>query len=155
MKRALTGLAAVLLAQGLMVALWYAVEGAGAPEAPAPELELRRADGSPLRLSETRGRPMLVHFWATWCPPCREEMPALLAYAARTGTGMLAVSLDPEWAPVRGFFGSDPPASVVLAGAAEVEAAFAVRTLPVTLVLEADGRLRERVDGARDWARLR
>src|SRR5262245_26405895 len=49
---------------------------------PAPDLALLGADGSQRRLSDYRGRPVLLHFWATWCPPCKAELPALLALGA-------------------------------------------------------------------------
>lgn len=170
MKRTLTTIAALLAAQALMLGAWYAVERSRDPDAapvspppvasqrttrmdhPSPNLDLRRRDGSTLRLSEVRGRPLVLHFWATWCPPCRDELPALLAYAAEGDMRVLAVSLDPDWGAVRRFLGSDPPPAVVLAEGDEVEAAFDVRSLPVTFVVDPAGRLRLRLDGPRDWA---
>ena len=133
MKRTLATVAALVVAQALMLGVWYTVERTrdlGAePEAqqevarqrtvpmdrPAPDLTLRRRDGSLLRLSETQGRPLLLHFWATWCPPCRDELPALLAYAADAELSVLAVSLDQNWSAIRRFLGSDPPPAVLLA----------------------------------------
>lgn len=166
MKRTLATIAALVAAQTLILGIWYAVERSRDPDAeqgspppvasqqttpmdrPSPDLELRRRDGSRLRLTETRGRPLVLHFWATWCPPCREELPALLAYAAEGDMPVLAVSLDPDWGAVRRFLGSDPPPSVVLAEGDDVEEALGVRSLPVTFVVDPAGRLRLRLDGA-------
>ena len=45
---------------------------------PAPEIDLLTLEGEPLTLSSLRGRPVLINFWATWCPPCREEFPMMV-----------------------------------------------------------------------------
>jgi thiol-disulfide isomerase/thioredoxin len=169
MKRAVATVLALGAAQALMLGIWYAVERQRADpadevpppvaahrtqpmDAPAPELAVQRADGSALPLSETGGRPLVLHFWATWCPPCRDELPALLAFAAASEVQVLAVSLDPEWGAVRRFLGPDIPPSVVLASGEAVARAFDVRTLPATFVVDAKRRLRLRLDGPRDWA---
>ncbi len=55
----------------------------------APEIDLLTIDGVPVKLSELRGRPVLVNFWATWCPPCREEFPLMAdAYAEHQADGL-------------------------------------------------------------------
>lgn len=170
MKRVFATIAALVAAQAALLGLWYSVERSRNPVAeqestpsvatrrttpmdrPLPDLELRRRDGSALRLSETRGRPLVLHFWATWCPPCRDELPTLLAYAEREEVTVLAVSLDPSWPALRRFIGEDPPPWVVLADGSDVESAFDVRSLPVTFLVSSDGRLRLRLDGPRDWS---
>ena len=93
-------LALLFAGLGLMVlaavgfALWPG-ERAAAPQArsvipqkvdfPAPELHLTTLDGAPVSLSALRGSVVLLNNWATWCPPCREEMPALAAYQQKHG----------------------------------------------------------------------
>ena len=55
----------------------------------APEIDLLTIDGEPVKLSALRGRPVLVNFWATWCPPCREEFPLMVdAYAEHADDGL-------------------------------------------------------------------
>jgi thiol-disulfide isomerase/thioredoxin len=72
----------------------------------APDFVLRTLDGGTVRLSDLRGSVVLLNFWATWCPPCREEVPELVrAYAAEQGRGFTVVAVDlqePE-GPVREF----------------------------------------------------
>jgi thiol-disulfide isomerase/thioredoxin len=74
-------------------------QGAG-PGAGAPEINYKTLDGKRVRLSDFRGRPVVVTFWATWCPPCQEEFPALIAAQKRyggEGLEVLAVNqLDQE-----------------------------------------------------------
>ena len=65
--------------------------------APAPDFELAGLDGKTLRLAELRGRVVFLNFWATWCPPCREEMPAMQALAGeleKQGLVVLAVNYE-------------------------------------------------------------
>lgn len=70
----------VVLAAGY----WYSQRAPASPVVgrPAPAFELRTLDGQAASLAGYRGRPVVVNFWATWCEPCKEEMPALQAQAA-------------------------------------------------------------------------
>jgi thiol-disulfide isomerase/thioredoxin len=125
------------------------------PERPSPELTLRRIDGSSSKLSAWRGKPLLLHFWATWCPPCREELPGILQLgrelAVEGRLQLVAVSMDADWAVVRDYFAGEVPPEVVLVEAASAARMYDLSTLPDTYLLSAEGTTRLRFGGARDW----
>lgn len=125
--------------------------GAERVQGAAPDLVYHRPSGVEERLSGLRGRPVLVHFWATWCPACRDELPGLLAFADSGEIAILAVSMDAGWEPVRGFFGGDVPRAVVLAAPGTEPERFGVTGLPESYLVDASGQLRLRFSGPRAW----
>lgn len=128
-------------------------ESARAPEtafnsgAPAPPFTLVALDGARVSLAGQRGRPVLLNFWATWCVPCRRELP-LLADVARTHPGLrlLAVDEGEERTDVRGFLagvvGDTPPLLVLLDGDTAVGDRYSVVGLPATVAVDAAGAVR-------------
>ncbi len=170
MKRFVSIALVVIAIQAALVGAYWLVElrreserradgglGAAPPkpvDGPMPALALRVHDGTRRELRTVR-RTTIVHFWATWCLPCREELPGILALPKKLPVDVLAVALDDDWREVECFFGGPPPATVFLTDDADkAEATFDVRTLPVTYVVEPERRLRFRFDGARDWGAL-
>ena len=123
---------------------------------PAPELTLSGKDGARRRLSDYRGRPVLLHFWATWCPPCKAELPALLALGRELdregGARVLALATDADWDDVSRFFGGHVPPEVVRDESGAAAKAFEVSVLPDTYLIGAGGALLQRYAGARDWS---
>ncbi len=113
---------------------------------PAPEFELPDAKGKKRKLADFRGKVVLLNFWATWCPPCRAEMPELnrlhSEYASR-GFTVLGVAMDERgWRDVTPFLRSHRIDYPVLLGNAEVANAYGgLRTIPHTLFLDREGRV--------------
>jgi peroxiredoxin len=120
---------------------------------PAPDFALRLVDSDEVvRLSDFRGQTVLLNFWATWCPPCRAEMPEFQAvYEGRLPDGdfvVLAVDLEETDAQVQRFLdelGLTFPVAMDHAG--EVARHYGVRGLPATFFIDRDGIVRERVLG--------
>ena len=126
---------------------------------PAPDFEWATPDGRTQRLTELRGGPVVVNFWATWCVPCREEMPALERVAkADTAARFLAVDLDEDGERIRGFF--DRLALDRLMPLLDVNAQaarrFGVASLPSTFFVDAGGVVRDvEIGGPMSDARIR
>jgi thiol-disulfide isomerase/thioredoxin len=104
---------------------------------------------TPVELASVRG-DALLHFWATDCPPCREELPALLEVARRHHVRVIAVSTDRDAALVDRFFEGRVPPEVTREEDRTLERTLGVRTLPDTYVVD-DGRAIRRIAGAIDW----
>lgn len=120
----------------------------------APALAGMRVDRSRVAITWPSARMQLVHFWATWCEPCRDELPGLLAFARdmRTrGVDVVAIAVDDNWKDIRTFFAGTVPPEVVVLDDATAHKRFGVSTLPDTYLIDRAGRLVERYLGARDW----
>lgn len=125
--------------------------------APAPEVSFL-ADGELSRtLADYRGRGVVLNFWATWCPPCVKEMPALDALhadVADAGIDVLALSSDFGGADsVRQFYevNSIRNLAVLTEARQAVSMAFEIPGLPTTVLLDAEGREVGRLVGPAEW----
>jgi peroxiredoxin len=111
--------------------------------------------GETLRLKGQRGKPVLVNFWATWCGPCREEMPAmerLYAKHRQRGFVLLAVSVDTDAALVRPFLERYKLTfPVALDAKMDLANAYGVRALPASFLIDRDGYLAALALGPRAW----
>ena len=112
---------------------------------PAPDFTLTGLDGQTFQLSELRGKPVVINFWATWCGPCRSEMPSLQTAAMRFDGEVVVVGVDQgeEVAPVQAFvdeLGVTFP--IALDTEMTVGARYNVKGMPTTFFVDADGVIR-------------
>ena len=157
----------VVALQVVAVLVYWAVERARtrAPPPPfvadllgraqaAPGFQATHPDGSPVIVTWPVDRVRVVHFWATWCEPCRDELPGLLALGRDLrgrGLEVVAVAVDDDPDDIRTFFAGEVPPEVVQMREAGAHKAWGVSTLPDTYVVDRSGGLVERLHGARDW----
>ena len=121
----------------------------------AEDFTLATPDGGRFRLRDQRGRVVFINFWATWCPPCREEMPAMeRLYQQHRDTGfvMVAVSADTNAKTVPAFVKEQKLTfSIALDPQLEVANVYGVRALPSSFIVDKNGELVALALGPRAW----
>jgi len=119
---------------------------------PAPDVQFTKLDGSSLRLKDLKGRVVLLNFWATWCIPCRSEIPALSAMQKdleSRGLSVIGVSYDDTADLVQRFQKELPQAYQVVLGGREVGSQLPASPLPTTYLIDRQGRIRQKMIGER------
>ncbi len=127
---------------------------AAAPGTEAPDFTLRQAGGAPLRLREQRGQVVMINFWASWCGPCREEMPRLARLHERyraSGFQLLGVNVDDEPRNAAAALDKLRVAFPILLDTDKaVSRLYEVKAMPSSLLIDRDGRLRASWRGYQD-----
>ncbi len=126
-------------------------------QSPAPDISVvSLANGKPLKLSSLKGSVVLLNFWATWCPPCREEIPSMMKLnSAMTGKPfqMVAVSIDEGGKPVIESFFKDTglllPTYIDESGAAAK--AYGITGVPESFIIDKQGVLVKKIIGGLAW----
>ena len=138
MRRFFIGLAILSL-----IPVWAA---AAAPQRkPAADFQLTDLNGKPLQLSTLRGKVVLLDFWATWCPPCRAELPHFkelyAAYKAK-GLEMIGLSVGEKPEVVKPFVQSNGISYPIAIANAKIEQAYGgIRGIPTTFLIDKQGRI--------------
>lgn len=123
---------------------------------PAPDVEFQTLAGKSFRLNELKGQVVLLNFWATYCIPCREEIPALNSLQnelAAKGLKVVGASLDDSIDGVNTYQKEVAKFEYeVLLGGSDAKVKFAQSVLPTTYLIDRQGRIRQKIIGARDKA---
>ena len=121
----------------------------------APDFVLKDPQGNQVRLADFRGMPLIVNFWATWCPPCRAEMPSMeraWQVLRNEGIGLIAINVGEDADTVSRFLADVPVGfPMPLDTDSEVVQRWPVRGLPTTYVVDPSGHLVYRAVGEQEW----
>jgi cytochrome c-type biogenesis protein len=124
-----------------------------APLKPAPDISLKTLENQDFRLTSLRGRVVVLNFWATWCLPCREEIPELNTMQKEMGDKGLTIvgaSWDDTAEGIKEFQSEIPQNYTLLTGGEGVQDAFGgIPSLPTTYIIDRSGNIRETIIGAR------
>ncbi|MGH8223110.1 MAG: TlpA family protein disulfide reductase [Woeseiaceae bacterium] len=140
------GLRRILLGASLGILALGSLASSGLTGQPAPDFALKSATGQNLRLSEYRGDVVMINFWATWCGPCRQEMPLLdelYGRYQRVGFSLLGVNIDDDSRRALQMveeLGVTFP--VLFDETKEVSKLYQVEAMPVTVLLDREGTVR-------------
>jgi len=119
--------------------------------AAAPDFTLQDVSGKNVRLADLKGRVVLLEFWATWCPPCRSEIPTLeRLHTQYSGKGLtiLAVSLDEGgWDEVKAFAAERKITYTVLRGTEGISTLYKIRLIPAMFLIDKEGNIRKQYMG--------
>ncbi|HEX8189548.1 MAG TPA: cytochrome c biogenesis protein/redoxin, partial [Pyrinomonadaceae bacterium] len=124
---------------------------------PAPEVEVTTLDGKPLKVSELRGQVVLLNFWATWCVPCRSEIPSLNAmHRDLSGRGfrVIGVTTNDSAELVRDYQKEVKQDYTVALGDDGVAGKYSVGVLPTTFIIDRQGRIRHKIIGEKSRAQF-
>jgi len=142
------------IASVLIILLMLLVSVGGAQKLPAktPNFALKAADGQTVELYKLKGKVVIVNFWATWCPPCRAEIPDFVSlsetYKGR-GVAFVGISLDEKgWSVVKPFIAKNKITYPIVLDNGKTQTAYGgIEYIPTTFIVDRTGRIVDKVVG--------
>ncbi|MDQ0200027.1 redoxin domain-containing protein [Neobacillus ginsengisoli] len=122
--------------------------------AKAPDFELKTLTGETVKLSTLKGKKVMLNFWATWCPPCKAEMPEMEKFSKQVGKDVviLAVNIDPQL-DVKGFVNKNGITFPVLLDTEDkVNGMYQIISIPTTYFIDSNGIIQNKFTGAMQLA---
>lgn len=122
----------------------------------APEFTLKNLEGKEVKLGDYKGKKVMLNFWATWCPPCKAEMPAMQQlYTQKTAQlEILAVNLDPQ-NDVAAFINSNSLTfPVVLDQSGETQQSYSIISIPTTFIIDENGIIQKKHIGSMTFEQM-
>ncbi|OIK13246.1 alkyl hydroperoxide reductase [Bacillus sp. MUM 116] len=165
-------IAAVVLITLLTVAIVQAMEKKTEPEstttqtsveeglkigAKAPDFELKTLSGDKIKLSDLKGKKVMLNFWATWCPPCKAEMPAMEKFFKEKDKDLviLAVNIDPQL-DVKGFVNKNKITFPILLDVDDhVNETYQILSIPTTYFINSKGIIENKFTGGMELAQMK
>jgi len=142
---------------------WYdlccvraAFPGPGASPTMALQVPFIDQNQAQYTLEQFKGKPLIVHFWATWCPVCTRKLPSLNAFAAKfeaKGGKVISISEDSGLAPVKAYYARNPydNLDIYLDNAGQLMGTFGASGLPTAIFIDEQGKELGRIAGGIDW----
>jgi peroxiredoxin len=134
------------LLPALLLCTAFATAAHGSAPAPAPDFALPALDGGNLKLSDLRGQVVMINFWATWCGPCRQEMPLLQQLQAKyepLGFTLLGVNVEPDRGAAQAWLKDVSVSFPILFDQKNAVAAeFGVQGMPSSVFIDREGKVR-------------
>ena len=153
MNKMLKAILVMILTSGLLITgCAVGSEPAATVGMAAPDFELQNLDGQSVSLNDLKGKPVLINFWATWCPPCRSEMPYIQQVydeMHEKGLVVLAINIGESSSKVKSFLqDNDLSLPVLLDTRGVVAQRYNIKGIPTTFFIDKDGTIREKIIGA-------
>ena len=146
--------------------VWFSLKKENEPERLQQLNQMREGEfqfsfidlnGKERTLAQYRGKVVLVNLWATWCPPCVEELPSLLRLARKFQKNLVVIAVSEESKKdIQDFFSQwpQPSRNFILSTSLDIQKTFFPQALPESYLLDKKGRLFLKILGSRDWNNL-
>ena len=140
----------------LLVLLFISFTGLGLCQeknSPAPDFTGKTSNGKQIKLSDYHGKVVLIDFWASWCPPCREEMPELVKFYKEhrdSDFTLIAVNIDDKSSNMENFLDKlfpEPEFPIIVDNHQQIPPLFNIEAMPTTIFIDKKGEIRYRHDG--------